>query len=118
MPSAASSMAATWCGTSSFAVKPGDILCLLGPSGCGKSTVLRTIAGIERQAAGRIVADGQVLSDGMLHLPPERRGIGLIFQDFALFPHLSVGQKRGLRPQREPFRGAGSGSTRFWRASI
>ncbi|KPQ17111.1 MAG: ABC-type iron(III) uptake system ATPase component FbpC [Rhodobacteraceae bacterium HLUCCO18] len=76
----------------SFAVKPGDILCLLGPSGCGKSTVLRTIAGIERQAAGRIVADGQVLSDGMLHLPPERRGIGLIFQDFALFPHLSVGQ--------------------------
>jgi len=76
----------------SFAVKPGDILCLLGPSGCGKSTVLRTIAGIERQTAGRIVADGQVLSDGMLHLPPERRGIGLIFQDFALFPHLSVGQ--------------------------
>ena len=85
-------MAATWCGDVSFAVKPGDILCLLGPSGCGKSTVLRTIAGIERQAAGRIVADGQVLSDGMLHLPPERRGIGLIFQDFALFPHLSVGQ--------------------------
>jgi iron(III) transport system ATP-binding protein len=76
----------------SFSVEAGNILCLLGPSGCGKSTVLRTIAGIERQAAGRIVADGQVLSDGMLHLPPERRGIGLIFQDFALFPHLSVGQ--------------------------
>jgi iron(III) transport system ATP-binding protein len=76
----------------SFTVAAGDILCLLGPSGCGKSTVLRTIAGIERQAAGRIVADGQVLSDGMLHLPPERRGIGLIFQDFALFPHLTVGQ--------------------------
>jgi iron(III) transport system ATP-binding protein len=76
----------------SFSVEAGNILCLLGPSGCGKSTVLRTIAGIERQAAGRILADGQVLSDGMLHLPPERRGIGLIFQDFALFPHLSVGQ--------------------------
>ncbi len=76
----------------SFSVNAGDILCLLGPSGCGKSTVLRTIAGIERQAAGRIVADGQVLSDGQLHLPPERRGIGLIFQDFALFPHLTVGQ--------------------------
>jgi iron(III) transport system ATP-binding protein len=70
----------------------GRTTALIGPSGCGKSTVLRTIAGIERQAAGRIVADGQVLSDGMLHLPPERRGIGLIFQDFALFPHLSVGQ--------------------------
>jgi iron(III) transport system ATP-binding protein len=71
---------------------PGDILCLLGPSGCGKSTVLRTIAGIERQAGGRVLADGEVLSDDTLHLPPERRGIGLIFQDFALFPHLSVGQ--------------------------
>lgn len=76
----------------SFSVGPGDILCLLGPSGCGKSTVLRTIAGIERQTAGRVIADGEVLSDEAIHLPPERRGIGLIFQDFALFPHLSVGQ--------------------------
>jgi iron(III) transport system ATP-binding protein len=76
----------------SFRVGSGEILCLLGPSGCGKSTVLRTIAGIERQVAGRIVADGTILSDGTEHLPPERRGIGLIFQDFALFPHLTVGQ--------------------------
>ena len=76
----------------SFRVEPGDILCLLGPSGCGKSTVLRTIAGIEHQTSGRIVADGEVLSDATHHLPPERRGIGLIFQDFALFPHLTVGQ--------------------------
>jgi iron(III) transport system ATP-binding protein len=76
----------------SFAVGSGEILCLLGPSGCGKSTVLRTIAGIERQVSGRIIADGVVLSDEAVHLPPERRGIGLIFQDFALFPHLTVGQ--------------------------
>jgi iron(III) transport system ATP-binding protein len=76
----------------SFSVEPGDILCLLGPSGCGKSTVLRTIAGIERQTGGRILADGEVLSDDTLHMPPERRSIGLIFQDFALFPHLTVGQ--------------------------
>jgi len=76
----------------SFSVEAGDILCLLGPSGCGKSTVLRTIAGIERQSAGRVISDGQVLSDATVHLPPERRGIGLIFQDFALFPHLSVAQ--------------------------
>jgi iron(III) transport system ATP-binding protein len=73
-------------------VDAGDILCLLGPSGCGKSTVLRTIAGIERQTGGRVLADGEVLSDETRHLPPERRGIGLIFQDFALFPHLTVGQ--------------------------
>jgi iron(III) transport system ATP-binding protein len=76
----------------SFSVEAGNILCLLGPSGCGKSTVLRTIAGIERQTGGRVIADGEVLSDEAYHLPPERRGIGLIFQDFALFPHLTVGQ--------------------------
>jgi iron(III) transport system ATP-binding protein len=67
-------------------------MCLLGPSGCGKSTTLRVIAGIERQAEGTVRADGVLLSDARTHLPPEARSIGLIFQDFALFPHLSVGQ--------------------------
>jgi iron(III) transport system ATP-binding protein len=76
----------------SFAVSSGEILCLLGPSGCGKSTTLRAVAGIERQTAGTIASDGQVLSDADMHLPPEARGVGLIFQDFALFPHLTVGQ--------------------------
>jgi iron(III) transport system ATP-binding protein len=76
----------------SFRVRPGEILCLLGPSGCGKSTTLRVIAGIERQVAGAIRADGLTLSDETTHLPPEARGVGLIFQDFALFPHLTVGQ--------------------------
>lgn len=76
----------------SFAVGAGEVMCLLGPSGCGKSTTLRLIAGIERQSAGTIAADGQMLARPGLHLPPEARAIGLIFQDFALFPHLTVGQ--------------------------
>ncbi|BDW84445.1 ABC transporter ATP-binding protein [Roseicyclus marinus] len=86
----------------SFAVGPGEILCLLGPSGCGKSTTLRVIAGIERQTGGAVRADGVALSDGEQHLPPEARGVGLIFQDFALFPHLTVGQNVafGLRGSR------------------
>ncbi|MCT4684351.1 MAG: ABC transporter ATP-binding protein [Roseicyclus sp.] len=75
-----------------FAVRAGEVLCLLGPSGCGKSTTLRVIAGIERQTAGAVRADGATLSDAATHLPPEARGVGLIFQDFALFPHLTVGQ--------------------------
>jgi iron(III) transport system ATP-binding protein len=77
-------------------VRAGETLCLLGPSGCGKSTTLRLIAGIERQSRGRILADGEVLSDATTHLPPEARGVGLIFQDFALFPHLSVAQNVGF----------------------
>ncbi len=76
----------------SLRVAPGEVMCLLGPSGCGKSTTLRLIAGIERQSSGTIRVDGAVVSDSALHLPPEHRGIGLIFQDFALFPHLTVGQ--------------------------
>lgn len=74
----------------SLRVEPGQVTCLLGPSGCGKSTTLRMIAGIERADQGCIVADGRVLSTGGAGLPPEERSIGLMFQDFALFPHLSV----------------------------
>ena len=76
----------------SFSVRAGEVMCLLGPSGCGKSTTLRVIAGIERQVAGAVRADGATLSDERIHLPPEARGVGLIFQDFALFPHLNVAQ--------------------------
>jgi iron(III) transport system ATP-binding protein len=76
----------------SLSVACGQVMCLLGPSGCGKTTTLRIIAGIERQSSGRVCVDGQTLADGALHLPPEARGVGLIFQDFALFPHLSVAQ--------------------------
>jgi len=74
----------------SLRVMPGQVTCLLGPSGCGKSTTLRMIAGIERQDSGTIHADGTLVCDGRTSVPPEGRGIGLMFQDFALFPHLSV----------------------------
>ncbi len=74
----------------SLALQPGQVTCLLGPSGCGKSTTLRILAGVERQDTGRVLVDGQVVSDGSVHLPPEGRQIGLMFQDFALFPHLKV----------------------------
>ena len=74
----------------SLSVMPGQVTCLLGPSGCGKSTTLRMIAGIETQDAGSIWADGNLLCDATTRVPPEGRGIGLMFQDFALFPHLSV----------------------------
>ena len=76
----------------SLQLYPGQVTCLLGPSGCGKSTTLRLIAGVDRQDGGVISANGLVLSDRHRHLPPEARGIGLMFQDFALFPHLSVAQ--------------------------
>jgi iron(III) transport system ATP-binding protein len=70
---------------------PGSICALLGPSGCGKTTFLRLISGLERPDAGRIAVGGEVLSDGTTEVPPERRRIGMVFQDYALFPHLDVG---------------------------
>ncbi len=76
----------------SLSLEAGQVTCLLGPSGCGKSTTLRIAAGVDRQDSGRVILDGKVISDDDLHLPPEKRSIGLMFQDFALFPHLSVGQ--------------------------
>ncbi len=73
-----------------LSIAPGQVTCLLGPSGCGKSTTLRLIAGVDQQDTGSIAVDGRILSDARVHMPPETRSIGLIFQDFALFPHLSV----------------------------
>ena len=67
-----------------------EIVTLLGPSGCGKTTMLRLIAGLERLQAGRIVLDGRVLADASTDVPPEGRSVGFLFQDFALFPHLTV----------------------------
>ena len=74
----------------SLSILPGQVTCLLGPSGCGKSTTLRMIAGVEMQNEGAILVDGEVISDARTNVPAERRRIGLMFQDFALFPHLSV----------------------------
>jgi iron(III) transport system ATP-binding protein len=73
-------------------LRHAEVACLLGPSGCGKSTLLRIAAGVERQDEGSVAVDGRVVSAGARHLPPERRGIGLMFQDFALFPHLGVAE--------------------------
>jgi iron(III) transport system ATP-binding protein len=74
----------------SLTLEAGQVTCLLGPSGCGKSTTLRIAAGVDRQTAGRVLIDGVEVSGVRRHLPPEKRSIGLMFQDFALFPHLSV----------------------------
>ncbi|TAK66658.1 MAG: ABC transporter ATP-binding protein [Betaproteobacteria bacterium] len=74
----------------SFSLEQGSIGCLLGPSGCGKTTVLRTIAGFEHVSFGEIRLNGLTVSSQALHLPPEQRRIGMVFQDYALFPHLSV----------------------------
>jgi iron(III) transport system ATP-binding protein len=74
----------------SLDVAPGEIVALLGRSGCGKTTLLRVAAGIERQSGGRVLLDGQPVSDGTVFRQPEERGIGYVFQDYALFPHLSV----------------------------
>lgn len=83
----------------SLKVEPGQVTCLLGPSGCGKSTTLRIIAGVEMQDSGTIHVDGQLVCDTITRVPPEGRNIGLMFQDFALFPHLSVADNMafGLR---------------------
>ncbi len=74
----------------SFTVQAGSIAAILGPSGCGKTTTLRLIAGFERTDAGKIVLDDVILSDQTQHLAPEARGIGFVFQDYALFPHINV----------------------------
>ncbi|MGI2257946.1 ABC transporter ATP-binding protein [Shewanella sp. GXUN23E] len=68
----------------------GEILALLGPSGCGKTTLLRAIAGLQAISAGSIAVQGQSVNDDGLFVPSEQRGIGMIFQDYALFPHLTV----------------------------
>lgn len=76
----------------SFSLETGSIACLLGPSGCGKTTALRAIAGFEQICAGEIVLNGQVVSRPGSMLPAQKRQIGMVFQDFALFPHLTVAQ--------------------------
>ena len=83
-------------------VAPGSVLALLGPSGCGKTTLLRTIAGLERADAGTISIGGTVVAAPGHHLPPERRRVGMVFQDWALFPHLDVGRNVGYGlPRKE-----------------
>ncbi len=74
----------------SLSLLPGQVTCLLGPSGCGKSTTLRIVAGVDQQDSGQVRVDGALVCDATAFVPPEKREIGLMFQDFALFPHLNV----------------------------
>ena len=89
----------------SIEVETGTLLALLGPSGCGKTTLLRLIAGLERPHEGTIEVAGRTVESDSVHLPPERRQVGLVFQEYALFPHLSVednvgfGLTRGSDPE-------------------
>jgi len=85
-----------------FSLASGRIACLLGPSGCGKTTLLRCIAGFEEIAAGEIRLHGEIVSQAAYRLPPEKRRIGMVFQDYALFPHLSVEENVAFGLGRQP----------------
>ncbi len=76
----------------SFSINYGEILALLGPSGCGKTTTLRLIAGFEHHHEGQICLAGRTVSSPVYSIPPEKRNVGIVFQDYALFPHLNVWQ--------------------------
>ena len=88
----------------SLEVETGTLLALLGPSGCGKTTLLRLIAGLDRPHAGTIEVDGRVVESTGEHVPPERREVGLVFQEYALFPHLSVADNVAFGLSRGPDR--------------
>ena len=77
-------------------VRPGRLLALLGPSGCGKTTLLRLIAGFEVPDTGTITVDGRPVAGARKFVPPEHRGVGMVFQDYALFPHLDVAANVGF----------------------
>jgi iron(III) transport system ATP-binding protein/putative spermidine/putrescine transport system ATP-binding protein len=74
----------------SFTVDAGQALCLFGPSGCGKTTLLRLIAGFDRPDLGAIHIQGELASGGAIFMPPRRRAMAMVFQDFALWPHMTV----------------------------
>ena len=86
----------------SFALPSGDIACLLGPSGCGKTTVLRAIAGFAAVTHGRIHIAGIEVASAHVQVPTEQRQVGMVFQDYALFPHLNVATNVGFGLHRLP----------------
>ena len=80
----------------SLGLQAGDIGVLIGPSGCGKTTLLRAVAGLEQASGGSIAMAGETVSAPGTHMPAEQRRIGMVFQDYALFPHLDVGRNVGF----------------------
>ena len=80
----------------SLALRAGDIGVLIGPSGCGKTTLLRAVAGLEHVSSGEIRLAGELVSSARVDVPPEQRRIGMVFQDYALFPHLDVAHNVGF----------------------
>ena len=80
----------------SLEVRPGEVVCLLGPSGCGKTTALRILAGLESVTEGRVFVGGEETSRPGHTVPPEARDVGLVFQDYALFPHLTIAKNVGF----------------------
>lgn len=82
-------------------IAAGELVCLLGPSGCGKTTVLRLVAGLEPLQQGRVIIDGHVVGAPGRDLPPEARGVGFVFQDVALFPHLDIADNVGFGLRRQ-----------------
>ncbi|WP_029032696.1 ABC transporter ATP-binding protein [Salinarimonas rosea] len=88
----------------SLVVDPGAFVALLGPSGCGKTTLLRLVAGLERPSAGRIAIAGRVVAEGGRFVEAEERGLGMVFQSYALWPHMSVADNVafGLKVRRLP----------------
>ena len=76
----------------SLELQQGELLGLLGPSGCGKTTLLRIVAGFEKVSQGQVVLAGNIVSDRNINIPPEKRNTGMVFQDYALFPHLTVAE--------------------------
>src|SRR5687767_1494299 len=81
-------------------VERGEFVALLGPSGCGKTTLLRLVAGFEAPDAGEVRVGDRVVADGSTWVAPERRRVGMVFQDYALFPHLTVAENVGFGLRR------------------
>lgn len=87
----------------SLTVKEGEIISILGPSGCGKSTFLQLVAGLQEPSDGEILLNGKQVADSTFSFPPEKRPVNMVFQDYALWPHMNVHENiaYGLKRQKK-----------------